>query len=63
MIVEYRTDEVVIGGDKRNYVVFDTLHGKDGSILIGDILFKGSLPQCKAYVDGFLKAKEFYVHD
>lgn len=54
MIISYRTDELVIAGDKRKYSVFGTFHGNDGSILIGDMVFCGSLPQCKAFVDGFL---------
>lgn len=55
MIIEYKTHELTIAGAARKYSVFNTY--TDGHRLaLKGVVFTGSLPQCKAFIDGYLHA-------
>lgn len=53
MIVEYKTFELAIAGNGRKYEVFQVYENETSRVLKGKV-FEGSLPQCKAFVDGYL---------
>lgn len=57
MVIEYKTHELAIAGNARNWHVFNVYTDGKHYALKGEV-FKGSLPQCKAFVDGYLHAQQ-----
>lgn len=55
MYVEYRTYELGIAGHGKKYAVFEVYENATSRVLKGKV-FEGTLPQCKAFVDGYLYA-------
>lgn len=56
MYVEYKTRELGIAGHGKKYSVFN-VYENEKSIVLKDKVFDGSLPQCKAFVDGYLHGR------
>lgn len=57
MIIEYKTHELAIAGNGRKYKVFNVYENEKHYVLKGEV-YAGSLPQCKAFVDGYLHAQD-----
>lgn len=57
MIYNYKTDELVIVGEKPKFEVYKTKYNpEDGSFLVDleDLVFKGTLKNCQAFIEGYV---------